>query len=448
MSRSKRARRFQMDDEALRPDPTTIDPFSPTLLIGRLRAACDGATEDVGFIETLVEGAHATTDDQTTLCQNLKTIYEPLWSGLAPIYTTFPVLYGLLGRPPTPASIVQAIWTWAPNLLTETLYDPLAGVWRMAAEADARRWAGVASEEWRSRVGPGAFEGAHEARVAMAPHETRRPTMADLLRAARPDESRSVIQRYHLAATRDAQGPHPVVALLLADGRPVASLDCLYPPGVRGAIECAVDVTRLEDLPADTTPYMRDLIADDRALGALLHQIAMPAAFGGLYGPVGAVRRDLWDVSPAARPALLAASRPGARWLVADLDEHQLAAALESERNVEDVARRLTPLASETLTLAARSARALSRGLLSAVPLAAMQAPDEVKALIAAQRINNLCGRDLTPRGVAHVVDAADALGIPAQMTLERLGPYALCREATDAAIRVLERHRSMSLAD
>nr|UDO47704.1 hypothetical protein [Pandoravirus massiliensis] len=453
MSRSKRARRFNAADDEARVEPAAIDPFSPSLLLDRLRAICAGGAGDVGFLRTLARGAYITAGDPVTLCASIVAIYEPLWTGLMPIYVTFPVLYGLLGRPPTPASVSEAVGVLAPDLVADAAIDPVGAVWRAAAAADARRWTAIPSDEWMHRVGPGAFEGLHEARAGMAPYETRRETMADLVRSASVAvtgyDNGAHEHRYHVAATRDARGPHPVMALLLADGAVVASLACRRPPDAKRAIDCAVDLARHEGaVPLGVTSYMRDLLDDDQAVGALLRQFAVPAAFGGRYGPSGALLRDLWDISPVARPALLDASGPGARWLVAELDQHQLAAELETERNIERVGSRLAPLARETPTLAARSARALSRGLASRTLLADMTAPDEVKALIAAQRIAQRCGSALTPDDVPYLIDAADALGIDGEIALQLLGPYDLCRHAVDTAAQVLERHRSMALAD
>ncbi|AGO83015.1 hypothetical protein pdul_cds_810 [Pandoravirus dulcis] len=451
MSRSKRARRFHMDDDEARVEPAAIDPFSPSLLLGRLRAVCAGDAGDVGFLQTLAKGAYITAGDPATLCATLVAIYEPLWTGLVPIYATFPVLYGLLGRPPTPTSVSEAVGVLAPDLVADAAIDPVGAVWRAAAATDARRWTGVPSDEWLHRVGPGAFEGLYEARAAMAPHEARRQTMADLVRSASITgyDNGAGERRYHVAATRDARGLHPVMALLLANGAVVASLACRRPPDAARAIDCAMDIARHEGaVPADVTPYVRDLLGDDRAVGALLQQFAVPAAFGGRYGPSGALLRDLWDISPVARPALLDASGPGARWLVAELDEHQLVSELDTERNIERVGSHLAPLARETPTLAARSARALSRGPASRVLLADMTAPVEVKALIAAQRIAQRCGNVLTPDDVSYLVDAANALGLDGEILLQLLGPYDLCRHAVDAAAQVLERHRSMALAD
>ncbi|AVK75333.1 hypothetical protein pqer_cds_911 [Pandoravirus quercus] len=448
MSRSKRARHsFEMDDE-VRPDPATVDPFSPPLLVDRLRAACSGNAGDGAFLQTLAEGAYMTASDPAVFCASLAAIYEPLWTGLAPIHATFPVLYNLLGRPPTPASITDAVTVLAPDLVADAAVDPVAAVWRVAAQVDARRWADVATEEWRSRVGPGAFEGAYEMRAATASYETRQPTMADLVRSTSVNEDDLDGRRYYVAATRDARGDAPIIALLLADGVPLASMACRRPPDARGAIECAVDIVRNEQgMPADATPYMRDLLNDDQAVGVLLQQMALPAAFGGLYGPGGAILRDLWDISPVARPALLDASGPGARWLVAELDEPQLVAALEGERNIEHVGSRLAPLARETPTLTMQTARTLSRGPASTVLLADMLVPDEVKALIAAQRVSRICGRVLEPGDMPFLIDAADALGVPGEITLELLGPYGLCRHAADAAVPVLERHHARAAA-
>nr|UMO78430.1 hypothetical protein [Pandoravirus belohorizontensis] len=451
MSGSKRARRFHMDDEAARVEPVGIDPFSPSLLLDRLRAICAGNAGDVGFLRTLARGAYIAASDPVTLCASLVAIYEPLWTGLAPIHATFPVLYGLLGRPPTPASVSEAVGVLAPDLVADAAIDPVGTVWRAAAATDARRWTGVPSDEWMHRVGPGAFEGLYEARASEARHEARPQTMADLVRSASVTEydNGADERRYYVAATRDARGPHPVMALLLVDGTVVASLSCRRPPDAKRAVECAVDLARHEGaVPSGVTSYLRDLLNDDQAVGALLRQFAVPAAFGGRYGPSGALLRDLWDISPVARPALLDASGPGARWLIAELDQHQLVSELETERNIERVGSRLAPLARETPTLAARSARALSRGLASRTLLADMTAPDEVKALIAAQRIAQRCGNVLTPDDVPYLVDAADALGIDGEIALQLLGPYDLCRHAVDTAAQVLERHRSMALAD
>ncbi|BCU02805.1 hypothetical protein [Pandoravirus japonicus] len=450
MSRSKRARRFNADDDEARVEPVAIDPFSPSLLLDRLRAICAGGAGDVGFLRTLARGAYIAASDPVTLCASLVAIYEPLWTGLVPIYATFPVLYGLLGRPPTPASVSEAVGVLAPDLIADAAIDPVGAVWRAAAVTDARRWTGVPSDEWMHRVGPGAFEGLHEARAVAARHEARPQTMADLVRSASAAYGDGTDgHRYYVAATRDARGPHPVVALLLVDGAPLASLECRRPPDAKRAIECAVDIARREGaVPSDVTSYVRDLLGDDQAVGALLRQFAVPAAFGGRYGPGGALLRDLWDISPMARPALLDASGPGARWLIAELDEHQLASELETERNIERVASRLAPLARETPTLAARSARALSRGPASRTLLADMTAPDEVKALIAAQRVAQRCGNVLTPDDVPYLVDAAEALGIDGEIVLQLLGPYDLCRHAVDTAAQVLERHRSMARAD
>ncbi|AGO85298.1 hypothetical protein psal_cds_1082 [Pandoravirus salinus] len=440
MSRAKRAR-IEMDDE-MRPEPVAVDLFSPSALIDRLRAACSGAGNQDAFLQILARGAYIAAGDPVTLCASLVAIYEPLWRGLTPIHATFPVLYRLLGRPPTPASIAEAVAVLAPDLVADAAVDPLSAVWRMAAAVDARRWATVPSDEWRSRVGPNAFEGAYENRTAMARYETQRPTMADLVRSTSlyPDDGDR--HRYFLAATRDARGNDPVVAVLMADGAVLASMGCRRPPDARGAIDCAMDLVRNnEAIPADITPYMRTLLTDDQAVGSLLRQMAVPAAFGGLYGLGGALLRDLWDIAPVARPALLAASRPGARWLVAELDEHQLTAEIETERNIEHATSRLAPLLGTTPTLVTRSARTLSQGPASATLLADLRAPQEVKALVAAQRVTKMCGRVLTPDDMPHLVDAADALGVPGEVTLELLGPYGLCSHAAEAAAPVLERY-------
>lgn len=450
MSRPKRARYFQSDNGEARRDVAAVDPFSPALLIERLRAACSGVVGDAAFLRALVQGAYIAATDPTALCATLTAIYEPLWRGLTPIHARFPVLYALLGRPPTPASIVQAIPALAPDLAVDATNDPVAAVWRVAAETDARRWAGVPTDEWRYRAGPGAFEGAYEERVASARYETRQPTMADLMRSVSPnvdDASRQT--RYYLAATRNARGDYPVAALLLADGAVLASLLCRRPPAWKREVECAGNIARFADaLPADTTPYMRDLLNDDRALDALLAEAAAHVVIDDLIHLNARGPQDLWDISPVVRPALLNASRPGARWLVDELDEHQLTARLETERNIERVGSRLGPLARATPTLAMRSARALARGPASTALLRDMTAPDEVKALVAAQRVAQRCGRSLVPEDMPYLVDAADALGLDGDLTLQLLGPYDLCREAADAAARILERHHAMAAAE
>nr|UMO80072.1 hypothetical protein [Pandoravirus aubagnensis] len=422
----------------------------------RLRSTCLDGAGDVALLQALAKGAHITIKDPVSLCATLVAIYEPLWSRLAPIYKQFPVLYALLGRPPTPASIAQAVAVLAPDLDVDAEGDSVDAVWRVAAEADARRWANTSTKEWRARAGSSAFEGAYEAYTAMAPYETRRPTMVDLATLAPSYEAydpyniqqeQQQQQQYYLAATRNGRdNNHPIVALLLAGGRVLASMACRRAPDARGALECATDITRYpEAMPADASPYMRDLLNDDRALGALFEQIAVPVAFGGLYGPAGAVLRDLWEVAPVARSALLNNSRPGARWLVAELDKHRLATELETERGINQVMEHLDPLTRDTPTLALRSARALARGSASTVLLSNMTAPDEVKALIAAQRVAQTCGRAMTPDDMPYLVDAADALGLQGDLTLELLGPFQLCHDATDAAVRVLERHRAMA---
>lgn len=451
MSRPKRVRhsRPDNDDEAHR-DVATVDPYSPTSLIERLRIACLGATGDAAFLRALSQGAYIAANDPTALCSTLAAIYEPLWRGLAPIHVRFPVLYALLGRPPTPESIAQAITTLAPGMAVDASNDPVAAVWRVAAETDARRWADVPTDEWRHRVGPSAFEGAYEERVASARHETRQPTMADLVRSVSPHADDADRQtRYYLAATRNARGDHPVAALLLAHGAVLASLLCRRPIAWKREVECVDNIARFpEALPADTTPYMRDLLNDDRALGTLLAEAAGHVVYADLVHMKAHAFRDLWDIPPVARPALLNASRPGARWLVDELDEHQLAARLEAERNIERVASRLGPLARATPTLATRSARALARGPASMALLRDMTAPDEVKALVAAQRVAQRCGRSLVPEDMPYLVDAADALGLDGDLTLQLLGPYDLCREAADVAARVLERHHAMATTE
>jgi hypothetical protein len=438
----------EMDDET-RPEPTTVDPLSPPALSDRLRVACGGTNNDIAFLEILARGAYMTAGNLASLCASLGAIYEPLWRGLAPIYTMFPVLYGLLGRPPTPASIAEAVAVLAPDLAADATTDPVGAVWRLAAAVDARRWANTSTQEWGSRAGPSAFEGAHENRAAMARFETQRPTMADLLRSTWAHQNDNDGRRYFLAATGDARGAHPVVSLLMVDGTVLASMVCQRPPNTRRIVDCAVDIVRNDEaIPADITPYMRDLLNDDQSIRALLEQMAAPAAFGGLYGLGGAVLRDLWDIAPIARPALLAASRPGARWLVAEFDEHQLAAEIETERNRDLAASRLAPLARTTPTLTTRSARMLSQGPMSATRLTDLHAPPDVKALVAAQRVARMCGSVLTPDDVPSLVDAANALGIPGELTLKLLGPYDLCRDLVDAAVPILERYHATTPAD